>query len=235
MRKLNTIKVPAFFFLLVTLLSCQTNEEIEINPTNLLIGYWGNAIYENETTTFQRINSLPDEGYGVAFKENDVFIERTSGWCGTPPLSFFNIEGTWQKEEALIMISSNGYLGNYTWRIISLDETQLVIKRELSEQELDHRALMALADEFYAVLGNNSCDNSNDWNFTAYGAKACGGPQGYIAYPNQIDTVAFLQKVAEYTEAENQYNIKWGIVSTCDITPTPIGVECINGLPVLKY
>ncbi|MFY0628798.1 MAG: hypothetical protein JXR05_00375 [Flavobacteriaceae bacterium] len=235
MRKLNIFKLISFAFLLVSLISCQTNEEIEINPKNLLIGYWGNAVYDNGTTTFQRINSLPNEDYGVAFKERDEFIERTSGFCGTPPLTFFNIDGTWQKEGTLIMLSTNSYPSNFNWRIISLNQTQLVITRELSQQELDHRALMNLFDELYELSISVTCSDSNDWSFTPYGTKACGGPQGYIAYSNQIDIVAFLQKVDEYTEAENQYNIQWGILSTCDIPPAPIAVECVNGYPVLKY
>lgn len=235
MRKRNTIKFISLAFLLVSLTSCQTNEKIDVNPNNLLIGYWGNAVYQNETTTFQRMNSLPDQDYGVAFIEKDEFIERTSGWCGTPPLTFFNIDGTWEKEGTLIMISTNSYPGNFNWRIISLDQNQLVIKRELSEQEIEHRALMDLFDEIYSLSISISCNNSSDWSFTAYGTKACGGPQGYIAYSNQLNTVEFLQKVTEYTEAENQYNIKWGIVSTCDAIPVPVDVECVNGYPVLKY
>lgn len=59
--------------------------------------------------------------------------------------------------------------------------------------------------------------------------------KGYIAYTTTIDTEAFLEKVAVYSEAEKQYNIKWNIVSTCDIAQEPVSVECQNNYPVLKY
>ena len=178
---------------------------------------------------------MPEENYGFSFKNHGVYIERSSGWCGTPPLTFFDSEGNWQLEESILKIDTQSWQGIVHWEITSLTEEKLSVRRFFTEQEQEHQALMERFDEFANLVYSVSCTNANNWSFTAYGSKACGGPQGYIAYSNDIDTTLFLEKVAEYTEAENQYNIKWGIVSDCAITPTPIALICENGVPVLQY
>ncbi|MCL7762159.1 hypothetical protein MPF19_01940 [Polaribacter sp. Z014] len=221
-------------FCATVLFSCENNETI-IESDNLLIGFWVAPIYDGETITFTRTNSLPDDAYGISFTQNGDFIEHTSGWCGTPPLTFFNIEGDFQLENTLISISTQSYPTNYAWRIISLTDTELVVKRELTEQEIEHRSLMDLFNEIQNLSYSVSCSNAADWLITEYGAKACGGPQGFIAYSSSIDTVSFLQKIETYTQAEKDFNFKYGVVSDCSIPSAPISVECQNGFPVFTY
>ncbi|WP_111308380.1 hypothetical protein [Confluentibacter sediminis] len=217
------------------LLACQNNPEISIDPENLLIGNWIDSSYDNEIVTFQRAASLNENAPGISFKENSVFIQRTSGWCGTPPLTFYDDQGTWKSQESLIIMSLENFPKNLQWRIISLDNNQLTVKRELSEQEKDHQDLMNLFNEITTLSNSISCIDSNNWSFTSYGTKACGGPQGFIAYSNEIDTVEFLKKIEAYNLAEKQYNIKWSIFSTCDVPKQPTSIECQNGYPIFKY
>lgn len=77
------------------------------------------------------------------------------------------------------------------------------------------------------------CEDPSEWDFTALGSKACGGPQEYIAFPHSIDTVLFLGLVAEYTAAEQRFNEKYGVVSDCMAVLSPSGIECDDGKPVL--
>ena len=102
-------------------------------------------------------------------------------------------------------------------------------------QDQERDALLVLLDEIETMANSVVCDDASDWNFVAYGHKACGGPQGYIAYSNQINVTAFLILIENYTEAERDYNLKWGIISTCDLPATPSGVSCENGDAVLNY
>ncbi|WP_405563707.1 hypothetical protein [Polaribacter sp. Asnod6-C07] len=232
LKNIVILVFAAFFF------SCENNmndEEIAIDPDNLLIGNWVEPFYENETTTFKRSSILPDEGYGIAFKKTGDFIERTSGWCGTPPLTYFNVDGTFTIANDLISISTASYPSFFGWKIIEITETNLVVKRELTEQEIEHRTLMDLFNEISNIAYGETCSNSNNWAFTAFGSKACGGPQGYLPYSKNIDVASFLQKVETYTEAEKAFNIKWGIVSDCSIISPPKQVECRNGYPILIY
>lgn len=227
--------LPVFF--LILLFSCEINEEPTIDADNLLLGNWTNATYnaEKETTTFFRVAKVPTEKYAISFKADNSFLERTSGFCGTPPLSFFNNSGNFSLQENIIIVNVNNYPNVYAWRIIQITDTELVVKRELTEQEIDHRKLMVLFDEILSLAYGEACDNKNDWTFTAYGSKACGGPQGFIPYSTKIDVDAFLKKVEEYTEAENIFNKEWEIISTCDLPAQPKSVECNNGYSTLKY
>ena len=216
-------------------MQCEDDDYINTDLDNLLIGSWVDPIYDGGEITFRRASTLPEAGYGISFKGNRSFVERSSGWCGTPPLAFFDYHGAWQLDNMLITITQDHFPDNFAWRIASLTANELVVKRELTEQEKEHQELITLIGEIYDLQSSVSCTDASDWTFTAYGSKACGGPQGYIAYSTQIDTVAFLQKIEAYTNMEKEYNIKWEITSTCDLPNQPIGVACVNGYPALKY
>lgn len=79
------------------------------------------------------------------------------------------------------------------------------------------------------------CDDPSTWTYTGIGGKACGGPTGYIAYSTSINVEEFLQKVEEFTLAEDRFNKKWNIGSNCSVPPQPIGINCENGLAVLVF
>ncbi|CAL2091023.1 conserved exported protein of unknown function [Tenacibaculum sp. 190524A02b] len=234
MGKLKIVKGIVLAVILMAT-ACQKNEEIPVNTNNLLVGYWANAVHTDDSITFERVGELPTNNYGIAFKENNVFIQRTSGWCGTPPLSFYDDNGTYEKNEDQIKITLSVFPLNYNWKILELTKEKLKVKVELSDREKEHQALLQLFDEIKALATSKTCEDDNDWTFTAYGSKACGGPQGYIAYSKKINVPEFLQKVTVYTQAEAAFNKKWGVVSTCDIIAQPTGVTCENGKAVLKY
>lgn len=214
---------------------CEPSEETPIDTDNLLIGSWSQPEYDANTIAFKRVNQLPEDNYGLTFKTKGAFTERTSGWCGTPPLVFSDYSGNYTLSDAVISITQDHYPNNYAWRILSLTEEELVLTKELTEQEQDHRDLMEKFDEALSLIEGIPCENEKDWTFTAYGAKACGGPKGFIGYPTTIDTDEFLTKISIYTEAEGAYNTKWGVFSTCDVPQQPIGVECVDGYPNLKF
>ena len=104
-----------------------------------------------------------------------------------------------------------------------------------SDQDEERLALLAMFDEIETLATSVVCEDASDWNFVAYGHKACGGPQGFIAYSNQINVNSFLTLVENYTHAERAYNQRWGIISTCDLIAMPTGVSCEEGNAVLNY
>lgn len=61
------------------------------------------------------------------------------------------------------------------------------------------------------------------------GSKACGGPQGYVAFPESINQEELEEMIEEYTEFERDYNEKWGIISDCSHVSPPIEVIVQNG------
>lgn len=102
-------------------------------------------------------------------------------------------------------------------------------------QEEEAAQLALQLDEIKNLAQSVPCENAEEWTFTAYGSKACGGPAGYIAYSLAIDNELFLEMVDAYTQAERNYNEKWGVVSDCSMVVEPTSVTCQNGEPVFEY
>ncbi len=89
--------------------------------------------------------------------------------------------------------------------------------------------------EMVSLSESETCSDSEDWLFTAYGSKACGGPTGYIAYSKKIDQNYFLGLVDRFTELQAEYNRKTGAVSDCALAVRPTRVTCENGKPKFIY
>lgn len=104
-----------------------------------------------------------------------------------------------------------------------------------SSKAEDDASLSELFTKIKFLAESYSCTNENEWKFTAYGTKACGGPIAYIAYSKCINTTDFLNKIKVYTELQSEYNSKHGMVSTCDVPPPPSSITCEYGAAVLVY
>lgn len=115
------------FLLFLTLFSCN-KEEATLNPTNPLIGYWINPEYGEKTITLEKATDFNADGYGIAFLEDDKVIERSGGWCGTPPITYFNMEGIWSRAGMIIEIKiPHHWMGDIQWEIIGLEDDELII------------------------------------------------------------------------------------------------------------
>lgn len=101
------------------------------------------------------------------------------------------------------------------------------------QQEID--ALENQLNEIIATAESVACEDASLWGVTGVGQKACGGPVGYLAYPTTIDVAAFLERLETHRQAEDEFNRRWGITSTCDVTPMPTAVVCEDGVAVLMY
>lgn len=126
--------LKAFLFLFISInIGCDNDSDsIRIDESDLLIGYWINPVYSDSGTTFERANRFKKDSYGVAFLTKNISLERSSGWCGTPPLIFADFQGKWQKKDSRVIITiDNGMAGvmDNHYKIKTLDETHLVIER----------------------------------------------------------------------------------------------------------
>lgn len=106
-----------------------------------------------------------------------------------------------------------------------------------NSQEEDSEKLEKMHNEIISASLANSepCTNSQEWDFAPIGSKGCGGPTGYIVYSKKINTDDFFSKIKKYTDAQSDFNKKWGIISDCSIPTMPAGVQCSDGKPVLSY
>ncbi len=107
--------------------------------------------------------------------------------------------------------------------------------RNVPTQNCDQECLQELISEITKMAESKSCTAPADWAYTPIGSKACGGPDGYMAYPLSIDTDAFLKKVEEHKQAKIAFNKANNVFSNCMMEPEPKGIECADGKPVLVY
>jgi len=127
-------------FTWIILLSCNTDRKSCIESGNCIMGTWVDPEYSDNTIVFTKNDELKENSYGITFKKGGSFIERkNSGWCGTPPISYADFNGSWEENNSVINISVP-YWGGTTeseWEIISLNSHNLKIKiiNEIYNQE----------------------------------------------------------------------------------------------------
>ncbi|MDQ1160856.1 hypothetical protein QE422_001224 [Chryseobacterium sp. SORGH_AS 447] len=97
-----------------------------------------------------------------------------------------------------------------------------------SSQKYDQAQLDQLRASIESEVTKEKCTNASAWAFAPMGAKACGGPQLYIAYPKKMETV-ILERINDYTEKVKAFNQKYGVISDCMMVNPPTGIKCIGG------
>jgi hypothetical protein len=106
---------------------------------------------------------------------------------------------------------------------------------QTTSYEQDVEKLELQLEEIRGFAQSLPCERAEHWSYAPYGAKPCGGPWGYIAYSNDIDTDQLFSMIDAYDEANRGFNEKWGLGSDCALEPVPAGVTCEGGKPVLLY
>ncbi|MBL4723953.1 MAG: hypothetical protein JKY73_00815 [Lutibacter sp.] len=95
-------------------------------------------------------------------------------------------------------------------------------------QEEDLNELNNLKEEVEQLITTGNCTENANCSYIAFGSKPCGGPWSFLVYSTNIDTDLLISKVSNYNQLENEYNIKWGIISDCSTPTPPTSVECIE-------
>lgn len=98
-------------------------------------------------------------------------------------------------------------------------------------QEVDWAAIVALENEARAIAKTTGCATVSECRAAPVGNRACGGPRYYIPYcALSTDSTALFRKLDEVARAEDAYNRKYQIGSTCEFrSPPPLvlsGGEC---------
>ena len=103
----------------------QVNEE-------QLLGYWVSPVYDS-VYILQKAEQFylteNDDGRGFQFlKDGKLIVRQNAGWCGTPPISYENVHGSWEltKDEKLVL--NYPYWGGkirQVWQVEQVTSTQL--------------------------------------------------------------------------------------------------------------
>ena len=118
--------------ILVTLVfvSCRKDETPVLNGNDKLVGSWINPLYNDTLVTYTKADNLLENEPGFTFKSGNTLICRqNSGWCGTPPITTADYEGTWNWKDSMVDIATTYWGGSasFSWKVISLDNSKLVV------------------------------------------------------------------------------------------------------------
>lgn len=94
-------------------------------------------------------------------------------------------------------------------------------------QEADWAAIVRLEDQAKVIAKTSGCSTVSQCRTAPVGNRACGGPRYYLAYCTATtDSAALFRKLDEVAAAENAYNRKYQVVSTCEFRmPAPLAVS----------
>jgi hypothetical protein len=100
-------------------------------------------------------------------------------------------------------------------------------------QDSDWSAILKLEAEAKAIAKTSGCASS-ECRAAPVGSRACGGPRYYLPYcAKTTDSVALYRKLGQVSEAEQAYNKKYNLASTCEFREPPV-VEAVGGSCVAK-
>lgn len=87
----------------------------------------------------------------------------------------------------------------------------------------------ALWQRIQSANAVNSCERDSQCHSMGVGAKACGGPENYLAWSdNNADAAKLKQLVEQHAAARRDEDARAGLMSTCQVTPDP-GATCRAG------
>jgi len=121
-----------FLTLLISLalFSCRKEVTLIQNGNTELVGSWINPQYTDTLVTYTPADNRVENQYGITFKPGGKLVERqNSGWCGTPPVTTADYEGSWTQDSSLVNITV-GYWGGIStqiWNIVSLNNGKLTV------------------------------------------------------------------------------------------------------------
>lgn len=90
-----------------------------------------------------------------------------------------------------------------------------------------------LLAQIQAEVGAAACDSTQQCQTIAIGAKACGGPERYLAWSSKNNDGKKLKALAQAQADASRKHQADGMMSTCSIVTDP-GATCVAGRCVLQ-
>ncbi|HRR10112.1 MAG TPA: hypothetical protein PLO56_15595 [Rhodothermales bacterium] len=122
-------RIFLFFLTLFPLSGCSVFDIHEdLSP---FIGTWKVVEVDEYRLVYEKTTPKEDEGW-ITFKGNGKMEMNTFGFCGTPPLAYYKLKGTWQlsKSDKLIVTYSEFPEQNtiQQWQILSHSHNHLEVQ-----------------------------------------------------------------------------------------------------------
>lgn len=101
-------------------------------------------------------------------------------------------------------------------------------------KKYDQAQLDILKSAIDSEIAKEKCTDAKEWAFAPIGAKACGGPYSYIAYPKK-NKESILAKLENFKNMMIAHNKKYNLSSDCMLPAEPVSIRCEAGKAVLVY
>ena len=89
-------------------------------------------------------------------------------------------------------------------------------------KDKDWGQIVALEDQAKALVKSDGCTSADQCRTAPVGNRACGGPRYYLVYCSRTtDSAALFAKLKAVADAENEFNTKYQIMSTCEFRMPP--------------
>lgn len=90
------------------------------------------------------------------------------------------------------------------------------------DQKVDWAKILQLEEQAKAIANKDGCSSDSECRTAPVGSRGCGGPRYYLVYcARTTDSVALFKKLDEVSHAEQAYNAKYRLVSTCEMRLAP--------------
>lgn len=107
-----------------------SKDNIQIDPDSFLLGVWNYSDFNNNDNIYIRSFEFI-ENHCYEFNSDGTMTERkNSGWCGTPPITYADYQGTWNIINDTLIQINVGYWGGtikYKLDIQSVDSNVLKV------------------------------------------------------------------------------------------------------------
>ena len=114
------------------------------------------------------------------------------------------------------------------------DSTRTESEKPKSDSLVSWDRLQKIRSSIDSIAAQKICTDASQWRSTPLGAKPCGGPAEYVAYPKEFES-AVLKLATEYTTLNVRYNRQNMLQSDCKMNTPPLEIRCQGGKPVLIY
>ena len=95
----------------------------------------------------------------------------------------------------------------------------------------DFAQLEQLEQEIIDIISIPVCSDDSNCKFIGFGAKPCGGYWEYLVYSiANVDSTFLINKVIQYNELNDTFNVRYGWISDCMIVEPPNDISCNNGI-----
>jgi hypothetical protein len=113
------MKKSLLFVLLLSplLFSCQKDKFV-VDPDNPLPGIWSQSDYVENVIVYTRQDEFTDNPC-YKFNADGTLLERkNAGFCGTPPITYSDYDGSWSMlNDTIIQITSAYWGGTMTYKL----------------------------------------------------------------------------------------------------------------------